>query len=106
MHHSRSKTASSWKLQSTHMPSTSADIQVGLIGFGMAGRGFHAPVISAVPGLRLAAILQRSGGDAAARDPKARAASTLEELLAIPQIRPEGIATSNASHFALALRSP
>ncbi len=104
MHHSRSKTASSWKLQSTHMPSTSADIQVGLIGFGMAGRVFHAPVISAVPGLRLAAILQRSGGDAAARYPKARVVSTLEELLAIQEIRLVVIATSNASHFDLARR--
>jgi predicted dehydrogenase len=36
-------------------------INVGLIGFGLAGRSFHAPVISAVPGLKLAAILQRSG---------------------------------------------
>ena len=40
-------------------------IEVGLIGFGLAGRAFHAPVISAVPGLHLAAILQRSGSEAA-----------------------------------------
>ena len=40
-------------------------IDVGLIGFGLAGRAFHAPVIRAVPGLRLAAILQRSGSEAA-----------------------------------------
>jgi predicted dehydrogenase len=39
-------------------------IDVGLIGFGLAGRSFHAPVIRALPGLRLAAILQRSGNDA------------------------------------------
>src|SRR5216683_1862701 len=36
-------------------------IEVGLIGFGLAGRAFHAPVIRAVPGLHLAAIVQRSG---------------------------------------------
>ena len=36
-------------------------IDVGLIGFGLAGRFFHAPIISAVPGLRLASIVQRSG---------------------------------------------
>jgi len=36
-------------------------IDVGLVGFGFAGRTFHAPVIAAVEGLRLAAILQRVG---------------------------------------------
>src|SRR5260370_34033005 len=102
MHHSRSKTASSWKLQSTHMPSTSADIQVGLIGFGMAGRVFHAPVISAVPGLRLAAILQRSRGDAAAQYPEARGVSTLEELLAIEEIRLVVIGTPDTWNCELA----
>src|SRR5260370_38001017 len=98
MHHSRSKTASSWKLQSTHIPSTSADIQVGLIAFGIAGRVFHAPVISAVPGLRLASILQRSRGDAAAQYPEASVGSALEYLLASGGIRLVSIATANASH--------
>ena len=30
-------------------------IRVGLVGFGMAGRVFHAPLISSVDGLELAA---------------------------------------------------
>ena len=47
-------------------------INVGLIGFGLAGRSFHAPVINAVPGLNLAAILQRTGSQAAAAYPNAR----------------------------------
>jgi len=29
-------------------------VQVGLIGFGLGGRVFHAPIIHAVPGLQLA----------------------------------------------------
>ena len=33
-------------------------IDVGLIGFGLGGKYFHAQVIHAVPGMRLAAILQ------------------------------------------------
>jgi len=44
-------------------------IEVGLIGFGLAGRYFHAPLIHAVPGLQLAAVLQRSGNEAAKRYP-------------------------------------
>jgi predicted dehydrogenase len=77
-------------------------INVGLIGFGVAGRVFHAPVISAVPGLRLAAILQRSPRDAATLYPKARVVTSLEELLAMDEIRLIVIATSNTSHFDLA----
>ncbi|HWC73012.1 MAG TPA: Gfo/Idh/MocA family oxidoreductase [Gemmatimonadales bacterium] len=36
-------------------------LNVGLIGFGLGGRVFHAPVIRAVEGLRLAAIVLRHG---------------------------------------------
>ena len=53
-------------------------INVGLIGFGLAGRSFHAPVINAVPGLRLAAILRRTGSDASAAYPNARIVRSLD----------------------------
>jgi predicted dehydrogenase len=77
-------------------------IDVGLIGFGLAGRSFHAPVIRAVPGLRLAAILQRSGNDAAEKYSDVRVARTTDELLSIPEIRLVVIATPNDSHYPLA----
>jgi scyllo-inositol 2-dehydrogenase (NADP+) len=77
-------------------------INVGLIGFGLAGRSFHAPVISAVPGLRLAAILQRTGSEAAQAYPDARIVRTLDELLAIPDIRLIVIATPNETHYPFA----
>jgi scyllo-inositol 2-dehydrogenase (NADP+) len=77
-------------------------IDVGLIGYGLAGRSFHAPVIRAVPGLRLAAILQRSGNEAAEKYPDVRIVRTLDELLAIKEIRLIVIATPNESHFPLA----
>jgi scyllo-inositol 2-dehydrogenase (NADP+) len=77
-------------------------IEVGLIGFGLAGKFFHAQVIRAVPGLRLAAILQRSGEEASQRYPDARIVRNLEELLAIDSIRLIVIATPNQTHFPLA----
>ena len=77
-------------------------IDVGLIGFGFAGRTFHAPVISAVEGLRLAAILQRHGSDAEQAYPAARLVRSLEDLLAIDSIRLIVIATPNTTHFDLA----
>ena len=51
-------------------------IDVGLIGFGLGGRCFHAPVIRAVEGLRLAAILQRTG-DTPRNSTPTRASSAL-----------------------------
>src|SRR5260370_37701450 len=77
-------------------------IEVGLIGFGLAGRAFHAPVIRAVPGLHLAAILQRSGAEAAELYPDVPIVRSMNELLAIPQIRLIVIATPNETHYPLA----
>jgi scyllo-inositol 2-dehydrogenase (NADP+) len=77
-------------------------IDVGLIGFGLAARYFHAPVIRAVPGLRLAAIVQRTGDSAANAFPDARIVRSVDELLAIESIRLVLIATPNPTHFSLA----
>ena len=32
-------------------------LQVGLVGYGLAGRVFHAPLVATTPGLALAAIV-------------------------------------------------
>jgi scyllo-inositol 2-dehydrogenase (NADP+) len=77
-------------------------IEVGLVGFGLAGRAFHAPVIRAVPGLHLAAILQRSGNEAAEKYAGVRIVRSLDELLAIKKIRLVVIATPNDTHYSLA----
>lgn len=77
-------------------------IDVGLIGFGLAGRAFHAQVISRVPGLRLAAIFERRGSEAAELYPEVRIVRSLDELLSISEIRLIVIATPNDSHYPLA----
>ena len=77
-------------------------LRVGLIGFGLAGQSFHAPIIQGTPGLELACILARSGTLAQQRYPEVRVARTLEELLADAQIRLCVVATPNTSHFDLA----
>ena len=77
-------------------------IEVGLVGFGLAGRAFHAPVIRAVPGLHLAAIVQRSGTEATEKYPDVRIVPSLDELLAMPEIRLAVIATPNETHYPFA----
>jgi len=77
-------------------------IDVGVIGFGLAGRAFHAQVIRATPGLRLAAIVQRHGNEAAEKYPDVRVMRSVQELLDIRDIRLVVIATPNDTHAPIA----
>jgi scyllo-inositol 2-dehydrogenase (NADP+) len=77
-------------------------VQVGLIGFGLAGQAFHAPVIRGVEGMELACILERKGTRAKDKYPDVRVARTLDELLTNEKIQLCVIATTNDSHFELA----
>ena len=77
-------------------------IDVGLVGFGFAGKVFHAPIISTVQGLRLRAIVQRSAADASGLYRQATVVNSIEELLAIDQIRLVVIAAPTTSHYGLA----
>jgi len=79
-------------------------IDVGLVGFGLGGRCFHAPVIQAVEGLRLAAIVQRTGDEAKRLYPDAWVVRSLEKLLDIETIQLVVIATPNLTHFPFAMR--
>ena len=77
-------------------------IQVGLIGFGFAGRIFHSSAIQAVEGLELAAIVQRSGSEAATAFPHVRILTSVEALLKDSSIQLVVVATPNASHLPIA----
>ncbi|MGA2643790.1 MAG: Gfo/Idh/MocA family oxidoreductase [Candidatus Sulfotelmatobacter sp.] len=77
-------------------------VRVGLIGFGLAGQAFHAPVIGGVPGMELACILERHGTRAHEKYPDVRVARTLEQLLDDKKIQLYVIATPNDSHFEYA----
>jgi len=80
-------------------------IRVGLVGFGMAGRVFHAPLISSVEGLELAAVVERHSDNAAERYPGITTCRTLEELLADASIKLVVVATPNGSHFQVAMQA-
>jgi len=75
-------------------------IDVGLIGFGLGGKAFHAPVIAAVEGLRLAAVLQRHENTAAEIYPGVKIVRTIEEMLSIESIKLVAISTPNDSHYS------
>jgi scyllo-inositol 2-dehydrogenase (NADP+) len=80
-------------------------IRVGLVGFGMSGRVFHAPLISSVEGLELAAVVERTSNHAAERYPGITTYRSLDELLSDASIKLVVVATPNATHYEVALRA-
>jgi predicted dehydrogenase len=79
-----------------------APIQVALIGYGNAGRIFHAPLVSGVPGLELACICSSKPDAVHADWPLVRVLPTPEAVFADASIDVVAIATSNTSHHPLA----
>jgi len=79
-----------------------APLQVGLIGYGYAGRTFHAPLISAVPGLRLAAVASSDASKVHADWPGLPVLASASELIARDDLDLVVIATPNDTHAPLA----
>jgi scyllo-inositol 2-dehydrogenase (NADP+) len=77
-------------------------IRVGLLGFGMGSRVFHAPLISSVDGLELAAVLERTSNKAAERYPGITVYRSLTEMLADESLSLFVVATPNNTHYPLA----
>src|ERR1700752_3529459 len=75
-------------------------VRVGLIGFGLAGQEFHAPMIRGVERMELACILERHTNNAKARYPEVRVARTLDEMLSDNSIGLCVVATPNDSHYS------
>lgn len=78
-------------------------IRVGLVGFGLAGRVFHAPLVSSVEGMELAAVVERTSNHAAERYPGITTYRSIDELLADASIKLIVVATPNATHFEVAM---
>jgi predicted dehydrogenase len=74
-------------------------IRVGLVGFGLGGRVFHAPLISSVDGMELAAIVERASNHAAERYPGITTYRTLDAMLADPALDLIEISTPSGAHF-------
>ena len=87
----------------THHPA----IRVALVGYGLAGASFHAPLIAATPDLRLAAVVTTD----AARGARARAehpgVAVVERADALwsrtPEVDLVVVASPNRTHVPLAL---
>ncbi|XHS77800.1 oxidoreductase [Burkholderiaceae bacterium UC74_6] len=78
-------------------------LRVGLLGFGYASQTFHAPLIQAVPGLKITAV---SSSDAAkvhrALGTEVQVYAQAEELIAAADVDLIVIASPNLTHYPLA----
>jgi scyllo-inositol 2-dehydrogenase (NADP+) len=84
-------------------------IRTAVLGYGLAGRVFHCPFVSAVPGLELSAIALRSPESArktaeavASIYPQARILSSIDEAIQSPEIDLIVVGTPNDSHVEYA----
>jgi len=77
-------------------------VKVGLIGYGLSGQVFHAPVIQAVPGLALAKVVSSQHAKVQAELPNVAVAGSVEELLTDEGIELVVVASPNTTHFPYA----
>src|SRR2546421_3651705 len=104
-----------WRLGRAHslaMPShdASTPVRVGLLGYGLAGSAFHAPLIGATPALRLDAIVTRDSARRAQAEhdhPRARVVETAHRLWEVARdLDPGVVATPDLTHAPLARGGP
>jgi len=79
-----------------------ARLRVGLIGYGYAGKTFHAPLVAAVPALELAAVASSDAAKVHADWPGVAVHASPAELIARDDIDLVVIATPNDTHHPLA----
>jgi hypothetical protein len=87
---------------SNHVPITTRPIGVAIVGYGSAGRIFHAPLVSGVPGLRLHCVVSSKPEAVHADWPAVAVVAQAAQAFADPLVDLVLISTSNESHFSLA----
>jgi predicted dehydrogenase len=79
-----------------------ADVRVALIGFGFAGRVFHAPLIAATPGLELAVVGSSQSDAVTSAYPDTAVVAGARDAVAHRDVDLVVIATPNDAHAPLA----
>lgn len=78
------------------------ELNVALVGYGFAGKTFHAPLIAAVDGLNLHTVVSSDAGKVAGDFPQARVVADLSDACLDDAIDLVVIATPNNLHAAQA----
>ncbi|MDR6990581.1 oxidoreductase [Luteimonas sp. 3794] len=78
-------------------------LRVALVGYGLAGRVFHAPLIKATPGLTLHTVVSSDAGKVHADLPEVRVVGDPQAAFDDPAVDLIVIASPNATHAPLAI---
>jgi predicted dehydrogenase len=82
-----------------------ASLNVALVGYGFAGKTFHASLITSTPGLRLATVVSSNAEKVGKDLPGTTVVSSPDAAFANPEIDLIVVATPNETHFDLARRA-
>jgi len=82
----------------------SKKIKVGIIGYGISAKVFHAPFLKVSPHYEVAAVLERKKEESKELFPDAKIVRSLDELLALDEVELIIITTPNETHFPYATK--
>lgn len=80
-----------------------ADLQIALIGYGLAGRVFHAPLIQHTPGLALHSVVSSRRDELRRQFTDVRICADAREVIEDPAVDAVVVATPNDQHAPLAI---
>lgn len=80
-------------------------IKVGLAGFGISARVFHAPFLTTLPEYELDSVVERSKNESQKNYPSVKVVRSIDDLIADPAIELIVITTPNETHFPFAKKS-
>lgn len=80
-------------------------IRVGLIGYGLSGSVFHAPLIAAVEGLQLTRVVSTRPAKVLGDYPAVHVDADVDTLLAAADVDLVVVTTPNPTHFAYAQKA-
>ena len=81
------------------------DLSTAIIGFGLSGSSFHAPIITNVPGFHLSYVVTSQSSKVIDRYPNTEVISNTNELFMIPDIELVIITAPNLEHYPLAKKA-
>ena len=82
--------------------SSPSPIQVGLVGFGISAKVFHAPFITTNSNFQLVSVVERNKQESKEKFPEVQVVKSIDELLQNASIDLVVITTPNETHFPYA----
>lgn len=80
-------------------------IKVGLVGFGISAKVFHAPFLTTLPEYELISVVERTKNESQKLYPSVKVVRSIDEMIADPSIDLIVITTPNETHLPYTLQA-